>query len=243
MATMCIYMSVVTGFLLSLIFSYQDQNHKPKVAIAVQVYSFSWNSMVPYSISVSDVEDGNTDYHEIPSHEVVLTAKYVHDSTILKANTFDEEMIRHHDVVLALSKAQCFSCHAAKTKVIGPSFEQVAARYKNADGAVDQLTKRIIEGSTGVWSDLKMPPHPDLKVEDVKQMVTWILKNNSDRDFLYFVGTQGTLRIKEKPANVSSTGVYFLSASYLDHGVEDTNNEIGTQRKRGQHALVLNVSE
>ncbi len=241
--TICIYTSVATTLFLSFLFISQDQNNEPEVSISIQVKTFKWNSIVPYSISVSDVEDGNTDYDEISSNEVVLVGKYVPDSTIVKEKTFDEEMLRHHDAVLALSNSLCLSCHAAKAKVIGPSFEQVAARYKNADGAVDQLTKRIIEGSTGVWSDLKMPPHPDLKVEDVKQMVTWILKNNSDRDFLYFVGTQGTLRIKEKPVNVSSTGVYFLSASYLDHGVEDTNKEIGTQRKRGQHALVLNVSE
>ena len=241
--TICIYTSVATALFLSFLFISQDQNNKPEVSISIQVKTFKWNSIVPYSISVSDVEDGNTDYDEISSNEVVLVGKYVPDSTIVKEKTFDEEMLRHHDAVLSLSNSLCLSCHAAKAKVIGPSFEQVAARYKNADGAVDQLTKRIIEGSTGVWSDLKMPPHPDLKVEDVKQIVTFILKNNSDPDFIYFVGTRGSLSIKEKPVNVSSTGVYFLSASYLDHGVEDTNNEIGTQRKRGQHALVLNVSE
>lgn len=241
--TTCIYTSVVTAFLLSFVFTSQEQNSKPKVSISVQANAFKWNSLVPYSISVSDVEDGSTDYAEIPSNEVVLVAKYVQDSAILKEKNFDEEMVRHHDAVLAMSNALCLSCHAAKAKLIGPSFEQVALRYKNVSGAVEILTKKIIDGSTGNWSDLKMPPHPDLNVGDVKEMVTWILKNNSDPDFIYFVGTQGSLRIKEKPANVSSTGVYFLSASYLDHGVEDTNNEIGTQRKRGQHALVLNVSE
>ena len=240
---MCIYTSVVTALFLSLVFTSQNQNNKPEVVISVQGNAFSWNSIVPYSISVSDVEDGNTDFDEIPTNEVVLVAKYLPDSAIIKKKTFKEEMTRHHDTVLSLSKSLCFSCHAAKAKVIGPSFEQVATRYKNVSGAVELLTEKIIGGSTGNWSDLKMPPHPDLKVEDVKQIVTWILKNNSDPVFIYFVGTQGALRTKEKPAFVLPTGVYFLSASYLDRGVKNTNNEIGTQRKRGKHALVLKVRE
>jgi cytochrome c551/c552 len=51
--------------------------------------------------------------------------------------------------VLALSKPFCFSCHASETKVSGPSFEQVAVRYKNASDPVNSVTKKIIDGSTG----------------------------------------------------------------------------------------------
>lgn len=152
-------------------------------------------------------------------------------------------MIRHHDAVLALSNTLCFSCHAAKAKVIGPSFEQVAARYKNVYGAVELLTKKIIDGSTGNWGDLKMPPHPDLKAEDVEKMVTWILRNNSDPDFNYFVGTQGSLRTKAKPANGPEAGVYVLTASYMDHGVKSRGNGGDVGRKRGQHTLILRNTE
>ena len=139
----------------------------------------------------------------------------------------------HHDALLEMSKALCFNCHAAKAKVIGPSFEQVAARYKNAPGAVDQLTKKIIDGSTGLWSDLKMPPHPDLEVQDVKNMVTWILKNNADPDLTYFVGTDGALKIREKPANASAAGVYVLTASYMDHGPKESKQWVTNTRQKG----------
>jgi len=149
----------------------------------------------------------------------------------------------HHDAVLAMSKALCFNCHAAKAKVIGPSFERVAVRYKNAPGAADALTKKVIDGSTGTWSDLKMPPHPDLKVQDVREMVAWILKYNADPDLTYFVGTDGALRIREKPANASSAGVYVLTASYMDHGPRNPNNGLGTPGKRGQHVQVLRSLE
>ena len=149
----------------------------------------------------------------------------------------------NHDVVLAMSKALCFNCHAAKAKVIGPSFEQVAVRYKNASGAVDALTKKVIDGSTGTWSDLKMPPHPDLEMQHVKEIVTWILKYNVDPDLTYFVGTDGALRIREKPANASAAGVYVLRASYMDHGPRNQSNGSHTQGKRGQYTLVLRSVE
>ena len=238
------YVLIVIG-VLSFGFTYwQDQNSLPTVKISTQgkANTFQWNSIVPYTIAVSDAEDGKTEYNEIPSQEVVLVAKYFQDSTVVKKIPIGEQMI-HHDAVLAMSKALCFNCHAAKANVIGPSFEQVAVRYKNAPGAVEALTKKIIDGSTGTWSDLKMPPHPELKMQDVKEIVAWILKYNTDPDLTYFVGTEGTLRTREKPANASSAGVYVLTASYMDHGPRNPNNGLGTPGKRGQDALVLRSVE
>lgn len=239
------YISAVVICVLSLGFTpCQDNNSPPKVTISIQGKgnTFQWNSLVPYTISVSDAEDGNTEYNEIPSHEVLLVARYFPDSTLIRKIPIGERMI-DHDAVLAMSKAMCFNCHAAKAKLIGPSFEQVAVRYKNAPGGVDSLTKKIIDGSTGTWSDLKMPPHPDLEVQDVKDMVAWILKNSSDPDLTYFVGTVGALRTGKKPANVSPAGVYVLTASYLDHGPRNPDNQLHTQGKRGHLALVLRSLE
>ena len=237
--------SVIAICALGFGFTYwQDQNSSPKVTISVQTKgnTFQWNTIVPYTITVSDAEDGNTEYNEIPSNEVLLVARYFPDSTLIKKDPAREQMV-HHDAVLAMSKALCFNCHAAKANLIGPSFEQVAVRYKNADGAVDRLTKIIIDGSTGTWGDLKMPPHPDLEVHQVSEIVTWILRYNSDPDLIYFVGSEGALRTKNKPLNASPAGVYLLTASYMDHGAKNPSNEFRAPGKRGQHTLVLKSPE
>jgi cytochrome c len=234
------YIFVVATCVLNLGFTYwQDQNSPPTITISIQENgkTFQWNSIVPYSIAVSDAEDGTTEFNEISVNEVVLVAQYLPDSNRIKKN-YTDALIVHHDAVLAISKALCFNCHAAKAKLIGPSFEQVAARYKNDTEAVERLTKRIIDGSTGIWSDLKMPPHPELAVQDVKEMVTWILGNNSDPYFTYSIGVEGALRTREKPADPSSAGVYVLTAIYMDHGM-NANNGLGAQTKRGHHTLVL----
>jgi cytochrome c len=234
------YIFAVVACVLNLGFTYwQHKNSPPTITISIQenAKTFQWNSIVPYAIAVSDAEDGTTEFNEIPVNEVVLIAQYLSDSNLIKKNYTDALMI-HHDAVLAISKALCFNCHAAKAKLIGPSFEQLAARYKNDTEAVDQLTKKIIDGSTGIWSDLKMPPHPELAIQDVKEMVTWILKNNRDPNFTYSIGVEGALRTREKPFDPSSAGVYVLTASYLDHGM-NSNNGLGAEAKRGHHTLVL----
>ena len=81
------YISVVAICVLSFGFTYwQGENSPPKVTISVQGKgnTFQWNSVVPYTIGVSDAEDGTTEYNDIPSHEVLLVAKYFPDSTRIK---------------------------------------------------------------------------------------------------------------------------------------------------------------
>lgn len=74
---------------------------------------------------------------------------------------------------LAQSK-NCFSCHAADKKLVGPSFQDVAKKYKGDAGAVANLSKKIIGGGGGVWGPIPMPPNP-VKEDEAKLLVEWIL--------------------------------------------------------------------
>ncbi|MFD2871242.1 ThuA domain-containing protein [Mucilaginibacter ximonensis] len=68
----------------------------------------------------------------------------------------------------------CKSCHKAHEHVIGPAFDEVAAKYKPNRATYRQLTEKIRNGGNGVWGDVTMPAHPDLKPEDAKQILDWI---------------------------------------------------------------------
>ncbi len=63
----------------------------------------------------------------------------------------------------ALAKAkQCFTCHDAKSEVIGPSFSDIARRFKSVSNAKPMLAGVIQAGSDrpGVvyhWGTTKMP--------------------------------------------------------------------------------------
>lgn len=198
----------------------QKQNNPPvvKLSLSAKEKFLKWNSLVPYSISVTDVEDGKSEYNEIVSNEVLLEIRFVSDSTM--ATKFVPKNDAVHEVPLRMGKSLCFSCHGVKTRIIGPSFEQIAKRYKGTPHVEDTLSARIIRGSTGIWSEVKMPPHPDLKKNDVIEIVQWILKNGDDPDLNYFVGLQGAFRTKEKPVSPSSGGAYVLTAVYNDRGPE-----------------------
>jgi cytochrome c len=72
-------------------------------------------------------------------------------------------------------KNECFACHSAANKVVGPAYRDVASRYASQSGAEDQLVKSIREGSSGRWGDIPMPPHPKLSDADAHRLAKWIL--------------------------------------------------------------------
>ena len=69
----------------------------------------------------------------------------------------------------------CSSCHAPDRTLVGPSYAAIAKRYAGKANAVTTLITRIREGGSGVWGDVAMTPHPDLKDAQARQMLAWIL--------------------------------------------------------------------
>jgi cytochrome c len=70
----------------------------------------------------------------------------------------------------------CQTCHKMEGALIGPSYAEVAQRYKGADAAVvEQLTKSILNGGSGNWGSVPMTPHPHIAAEDAALMVRYIL--------------------------------------------------------------------
>ena len=69
----------------------------------------------------------------------------------------------------------CMTCHAVDKKVIGPSFKDVAAKYKGDKGAEAKLVQKVKAGGKGVWGEVVMPPNPQLKDEDAKALVSWVM--------------------------------------------------------------------
>ena len=69
----------------------------------------------------------------------------------------------------------CMTCHGIDKKVIGPSYKEVAAKYRNDKGAEAALVKKVKAGGKGVWGETPMPPNAHVKDDDIKSMVQWIL--------------------------------------------------------------------
>ena len=72
-------------------------------------------------------------------------------------------------------KNACTACHAVDKKIVGPSYKDVAAKYKGDKGAEAKLVEKVKKGGSGVWGQVPMPPNTQVKDEDVKTLVKWIL--------------------------------------------------------------------
>ena len=72
-------------------------------------------------------------------------------------------------------KSACMSCHQVAKKVVGPSFQDVAKKYKGDAKAADHIVTVIKKGGKGVWGQIPMPPNTAIKDEDLKTLIKWIL--------------------------------------------------------------------
>jgi cytochrome c len=76
----------------------------------------------------------------------------------------------------ALAQASgCLACHTVDKKLVGPSYKEIAARYRSDKGAQANLAQKVKAGGKGTWGDIPMPPNAHVKDADIKTLVQWIL--------------------------------------------------------------------
>jgi cytochrome c len=74
-----------------------------------------------------------------------------------------------------MQKNGCVACHAIDKRVVGPSYQEVAAKYKGDKDASAKLTDKVKKGGSGVWGETPMPPNTQVSDADIKTLVGWIL--------------------------------------------------------------------
>ncbi len=74
-----------------------------------------------------------------------------------------------------LKKYGCLACHAIDKKVVGPAYQDVAAKYKGDAKAPAYLANKIKQGGSGVWGQVPMPPNPTVTDADMKTIVSYVL--------------------------------------------------------------------
>jgi cytochrome c len=72
-------------------------------------------------------------------------------------------------------KHACFACHTVDKKLVGPSYKDVAAKYRNDKDAVAKLAQKVKNGSQGVWGSIPMPPNSAVPDADINALVKWVL--------------------------------------------------------------------
>jgi cytochrome c len=79
------------------------------------------------------------------------------------------------DAMNIAGKNACMGCHAVDRKIVGPSFQQIAAKYRGDAQAPVRLEAKVRDGGSGVWGVLPMPSHRSMDSADIKKVVGWIL--------------------------------------------------------------------
>ncbi|HEY6392128.1 MAG TPA: c-type cytochrome [Bryobacteraceae bacterium] len=77
-------------------------------------------------------------------------------------------------------KSGCFQCHSVDKKLVGPTFHDVAAKYKNEAGARSALIEKVKKGGKGNWTEVShgvpMPPHSGrLSDAEIQRLIDWVL--------------------------------------------------------------------
>ena len=79
----------------------------------------------------------------------------------------------HANQTLAKEKG-CLNCHSISTKLIGPPYKTVAAKYRKVADAENRLVKKVLEGSIGTWGQVPMPANQVTEAE-ARTLVKWVL--------------------------------------------------------------------
>ncbi len=75
-----------------------------------------------------------------------------------------------------LAKAKnCMACHAVASKLVGPAFKDVAAKYAGQKDGEAKLVGKVLKGGSGSWGAVPMPANPQVNEAEARTLVKWIL--------------------------------------------------------------------
>lgn len=75
-----------------------------------------------------------------------------------------------------LAKAKnCMACHAVGSKLVGPAYKDVAAKYAGQKDAENKLVAKVMKGGSGTWGAIPMPANPQVSEAEARTLVKWIL--------------------------------------------------------------------
>jgi cytochrome c len=195
-------------------------NEPPTVTIDLGPANRSFyfdNQQLAYKVGITDKEDGALGRGVDPV-QAFFSFDYLkqgRDLALLTSNTQMTGGLRFLQGKTLVANSDCKSCHALEAKSIGPSYMEVAQRYRGKQGADDVLAAKIISGGSGNWGKNVMAAHPQHTKAEAAEMMKYIL-SLSDKHNLG-MPLQGSLTTSEHIA-AGSKGVYVLRASYADKG-------------------------
>jgi len=76
----------------------------------------------------------------------------------------------------SLKNNNCVTCHTINKKLMGPSWKDIANKYKSNQNAMQTINQSISSGSSNKWGGMPMPASPQINQEEVTEISKWILQ-------------------------------------------------------------------
>lgn len=199
-------------------------NEPPTVDIQItggnQSFFFPGSSL-DYTINVTDKEDGSVETGAIPEESVAINFDYVPEGfdpiEIAQNHRSTDEWVVFSKGKTLIEGSDCLSCHRMNERSIGPSYQEIAAKYKDDPQIQGVLAQRIIKGSVGLWGDHAMSAHPDLSERDAGLMVEYIMSLEGPEFSVQKLALSGSYT-PQAPETANGKGGYLLRAAYTDKG-------------------------
>ncbi len=199
-------------------------NEPPVVDIEITEGNESFffpGSALSYNIKVEDKEDGSVSAGSISKEEVAINFDYVPEGfdpiAIAQNHRATDDWVVFSKGKALIDESDCLSCHRVDVKSIGPSYIQVAQKYKDDPQSHAVIAQRIINGSVGLWGDHAMSAHPDLSEADAALMVEYIISLEDPQMAPASIELSGT-HIPQAPEKAGGKGGYLLRVAYTDKG-------------------------
>lgn len=190
-------------------------NEVPQVDIEVtdgnKTFFFP-GARVGYKVKVSDLEDGTSEDGAITDDGVTVTFDYLQGFDITTMAQGHQKSVVEMPGKRLIDQSDCKSCHLIDQRSAGPSYKEVALKYKNEQDAVNRLAAKIIKGGSGVWGNVEMAAHPQITTDDARKMVEYILTLDKAEE-IKLLPLKGTVVPGDE-----KEGAYLINASYVDKG-------------------------
>lgn len=97
-------------------------------------------------------------------------------ATTLAAKVSSGGVLSHDDAMALAKKSGCLACHAIDKKLLGPTWNDVAAKYTDDAASRGKLIDAVAKGGKGNWGTVAMPANaPRVPEADIAQLVDFIL--------------------------------------------------------------------
>jgi cytochrome c len=170
-----------------------------------------------YRLVVRDREDGTSDPEEAEEDGWHLIESHAPSRLFVEAisqSNLDDASNDSPGLAL-IRRSDCLNCHAPNRRLVGPSFVEIADKYRNDPHQLAKSATRVREGSTGVWGKIGMLPHQQHTEAEVLQMVEHVFSVTADKSNPSVQGFANEFMLDTVPARLR------LEATYTDLGRDD----------------------